>query len=236
MRFPLPGPPSIWLISLCLITSGCSAIKPESTEFLSSYEGFSQQTGFDDAIIYQGDEMLHSNYDKIVIRDVRIESPKKTEGPPISKEDIDRLEKSFDRILREEFAKHFEVVNRAGRNTLELRVAVVEFKPGNPLVFLAGYAPYLGYASSASGLLGEGNFGAGNAIIQGELLDSRSRKRIYAMIDRWSGGKLDFEGLTRWGHVEKAMRTWSRRVASAIAGVKEKATPTRGSGPRRRGP
>jgi hypothetical protein len=206
------------LFTLCLVFASCAAIKPETTEFLSSYQDFEQQSEIDDAIVFKGDPKLHATYDRIIIREVRIETPKKPAGEAkISEEDLARLKSSFERILKEEFGKAFEVVTQRGRNTLELRVAIVEFQPGDPLLYLFGHAPFVGYASAASGLLTGSNFGSGNATIQGELLDSRSRKRVYAMIDRHSGSQLEIiKGMERWGHVENAMRTWSRKTIETI--------------------
>jgi len=41
------------------------------------------------------------------------------------------------------------------------------------------------------------------------------------MIDRRSGNQLEIiGGLSRWGHVEKAMKSWCRKVARATIKAK----------------
>ena len=101
---------------------------------------------------------------------------------------------------------------------MSLRAAVTEFQPGNPALFGASYAPYIGTAISASKVATGGKGGAGSAVIEAEILDATSRERFYAIIDEQTGTIFNpTSGMSRWGHVELAFRQWSAQIKEAIS-------------------
>ena len=76
-------------------------------------------------------------------------------------------------------------------------------------MFVASSAPYVGTATAAAGVVTGAKFGRGSAKIEAELLDSVTRERFYSAIDENVGSKLEFvQGMSRWGHVELAVRQW----------------------------
>lgn len=209
----------IALIAVPSLFTSCAAVQPGRTDFLSNYQGYRQASEMDDAIEYQDAGKSLARYGKVVVGDVKVLAPERRQKGEVTAADIAQLEQTFRGTIRREFARYFSIVNSPGPDTLELRAAIVDVRPGDPGFFLIGHAPIVGYASTAAGVLGESSFGAGLATIQGELLDSRTHERLYGLIDRRAGSQLDIRsGLSKWGHVEKAMRIWCQKAAKAVAG------------------
>ena len=104
-----------------------------------------------------------------------------------------------------------------GLQTLSLRAAIVDIVPGDPLLFAASNAPYAGTATTIAGITTGAKFGRGSATIEVEIIDSVTRERIYCEIDENVGTKLEIvQGLTRWGHVELAVKQWAKRFGKFL--------------------
>ncbi len=142
-----------------------------------------------------------------------------TQKTTITAAEIASLEKKFKAAVQQEIStRRFTLSNKQTAKTLSLRAAVTELQPGNPALFGAGYLPYVGTAITASKVATGSKGGAGNAIIQAEILDSVTRERFYAIIDEQTGTLLNVRsGMTRWGHVELAFRQWSKTIREAIS-------------------
>jgi hypothetical protein len=99
------------LLTIPLLFASCSAIQPNRTDFLTSYEGFEQASGIDDAIIYKAEGANLTGYDNILIRDVQVLLQGNNTGGEMTEKEISRLESTFKKTLREEFGNYFTLVS-----------------------------------------------------------------------------------------------------------------------------
>ncbi len=200
-----------------LLLAGCASVDPGRNDFLTSYSGMNQNSKLNDAIVQDTNAAKLGNYDEVIIGDVRVFPPPGKKRKDVTDVDFRKLEDAFRNALREEFEKHCTITSEPAPGTLMLRAAVVDLQPGDPFWHVAGYAPFVSYASAGAQVLTGTGFGGGYATVQAELLDSVSNEQIFATIDKRSGSKLDaVEGLSKWGHVEKAFSTWAKRLVKAM--------------------
>lgn len=204
------------LASVSLVS--CSATRSRNKDFLSSYEGFEQQSQFSDAMTYHGDLSRIGDYDHVFVEEVKVYPPENMEKDKITGEDLAKLEDEFREALRDEIGEsRLSITSSVGPRTLSLRAGVTDVQPGNPALFAAGYAPYLGVATTAARAVTGHKMGAGTATVEAEILDSRTRERFFGIIDENAGSKLQvIEGLNRWGHVKVAFREWSETFRKMI--------------------
>jgi len=202
------------LAMVALVHPSCKSTKSSSgTGFLSSYSGLQRHSKLSKKQSYIGNIDRISSFNNIYLEEVSVLQPTNMAKKEIKPEDLVRLQREFKSALYNELVKsRFKPASGAGPNTLSMRIAIVDITPGDPKMFLASNAPYVGTATTAAGVVTGAKFGRGSATIEVELLDSVTRERFYSAIDENVGSKLEFvQGMTRWGHVELAVRQWARR-------------------------
>ena len=208
-----------------LFQSGCKTTETApssgsaSGQFLTSYGGYQKKSKLDDRLVYHGNlEKVHQ-FRKIYLEEVAVLRPSDMAKKKITTEDLMRLQQLFRTTLQNEIAgTRFELASGPGPGTLSVRTAVVDIHPGNPAMFAVGSAPYVGAATTVAGVATGAKFGRGSAKVEGEMLDSMTRERIVGIIDEDVGSKLEIvQGLSRWGHVELAMKHWAKRFGKFLA-------------------
>lgn len=210
---------SLLPIAVSILLLGCKTVDPKRTDFLTSYAGMHKESDHDDTIVNDQNVAKLANYDKVIIDEVRVYPPTGNDTKKITDADLKRLEETFRNALTTEFGQHFTITSTPGPDTLRLRAAVVDLQPGDPLMHALGYAPYLGAVNTAVQVAtgSSTGMGGGSATGQAEFLDSVSGEQIFAGIDERGGSKLDIvEGLSKWGHVEKAFASWAKRLARVM--------------------
>lgn len=205
------------LSSLFLI--GCSATQSKNKSFLSSYDGFKQDSKFNNQSSYRGNLDKLPTYKSIFLEKAIVMEPENMEDLGVTAAELNKLEEAFRSALTKELKEsRYTLTSKASPETLSLRAAVTEIHPGKPELFAVGYLPYVGTAITAAQLTTGANVGEGSAVIEAELLDSVTRERFFAVIDENAGNKLDVvSGLSRWGHVELAFRKWAATIREEVA-------------------
>jgi len=209
----------------------CETTDHSSAKFLSSYKGL-KSSGLGGTMVYRGDDRDLASYQRVRIEPVRVIStgPVGSDGQVkkshASSAEARQLAKQFEAELRRELGETHRVVSSGGHGTLTVRAALVELRGANTPIFLAGYAPYAGTASTAIRLATGNTPGSGAATVQAEVVDSRTREQVFALVDRDQSSKLELtEGLTRWGQAQSAFKEWSTRIGkelTPVAGKEEK--------------
>ncbi len=212
---------ALLFLPLCFLIS-CETTEPDKRHYLSSYSGLETQTGplGNKALVREGDPDRLKRYTKVIIEDVKV-IPTRNQDPKLkyaTREESEKLAEQFEDILEKELGKSYEITKRRGYNTLAVRAALTELRPSNPALFAVNYMPYAGMAATAIQVLSENKqaLGAGSTTVEAEVVDSRSRRQLYAMVDQLKGGKLQPGGLEKWGQTQGAMRGWSRKIHRGI--------------------
>lgn len=210
---------------ICLV--GCETSQPEKRYALSSYRGMEEHVGaFGNKAMMKitTDTNRLERYERVIIDDIRVMLPRKTD-PKVkraSRQEAEVLAEKFEDILEAEFGKHYEVTRYRSSKTLRIRAALTDLEPSNPALFAMNYMPYAGIAATGVQLLegDSGALGAGSASIEIEVLDSRSGRQLFAMIDKLEGSKLQPGSLAKYGQAEMAMQAWARKARKAVQGKK----------------
>ena len=188
--------------------------------YISSYRGMSEDSSsvINKALVKKSDSAVLSKYTKVVIEDVKVIPAKNLpeKQKTATREEGERLAEAFEEILKNEFGDHYQITNRRGRNTLLVRAALTDLQPSNPGVFVFNYLPYAGVLTTGMTLATGKTPGAGSTSMEAEVLDSRSRRQLYAIIDQYKGSKFQPGGIEKWGQTEGAMRTWSRKIRQGV--------------------
>lgn len=193
---------------------------PVKRNFISSYKGMAKEEGLlnGGALVRKADPKTLTKYTKVMVEDVRVIPARTSSGKEktATRAESKILADQFESALRKELGQHYELTSRRGANTLTVRAALTELRPSNPALFALNYAPYVGIAMTGVKLATGKTPGSGSTSFEAEVLDSLSRRQIYAIVDHSQGSKIQFTGLDKWGHSGSAMRLWSRKIRTGI--------------------
>lgn len=212
-----------YVLLLCPIffLIGCETTEPGvKRHYISSYRGMSEDSSsvINKALVKKSDSAVLKKYTKVMIEDVKVipakDLPEKQKTA--TREEGERLAEAFEETLKKEFADHYQITNRRGSNTLLVRAALTDLQPSNPGVFVFNYLPYAGVLTTGMTLATGKTPGAGSTSMEAEVLDSRSRRQLYAIIDQYKGSKFQPGGIEKWGQTEGAMRSWSRKIRLGV--------------------
>lgn len=216
------------LLPLSFVLANCETTDPDKRYYISSYRGMEKKTGplGNTALVKESDPAVLKKYTRVIIEDVKVIPAKKSKTEkknsingnraPATRAESERLAEKFEKILKEELSPHYQITTRRGYNTLIVRAALTELRPSDPGLFVVNYLPYAGIAATGVQLATGEAPGGGSTSFEAEVIDSRTRRQVYAIADQIKGGKLQVGGLAKWGQAEQAMRGWSRRIRLAI--------------------
>jgi hypothetical protein len=212
---------SAFLLFLPLFFASCETTESTKPSHLSTSRGLQAENSAlgNKALVKESDPKALEKYRKVVIEDVKVAQPKaSSDVKRANREESERLAERFEEILREELSPHYQITNRRGRDTLSVRATLTELQPSRPAVFVFNYLPYAAALTTGVSLATGKTPGAGSTTVEAEVLDSVSRRQVYAIVDQYKGSKFQPHGLERWGQTEASMRTWSRKIRAGIQG------------------
>ena len=212
-----------YVLLLCpiFLLIGCESTEPAvKRNYISSYRGMSEDTSsaINKSLVKTSDPSALRKYTKVMIEDVKVIPAKNlpAKQKTATREEGERLAEHFEETLKKEFAAHYQITNRRGSNTLLVRAALTDLQPSNPGVFVFNYLPYTGVLTTGLTLATGKTPGAGSTSMEAEVLDSLSRRQLYAIIDQYKGSKFQPGGIEKWGQTEGAMRSWSRKIRLGV--------------------
>jgi len=198
----------------------CETTESTKPKHLSSTRGLQSETGKigNKALVRSSDPASLTKYKKVMIEDVRVVQQKNVspEVKRATKVEGERLAERFEEILKDELRHYYQISNRRGRDTLVVRATLTELQPSKPGVFVFNYLPYAAAVTTGISLATGKTLGAGSTTVEAEVLDSNSRRQVYAIVDQYKGSKLQPAGIERWGQTESSMRAWSRKIRAGI--------------------
>lgn len=192
--------------------AGCSASGMKNVEQSGFLKDYSQlESGGDDraALTYFKPGVNFKPYTKLMFERVVISlNPKATSrelDPTILKEMADY----YQNALLEAVKGGYEVVDQPGPDVLWVRVAITDIEPSNPLTnTMSSIVPVGLVVAGAAKATSDANLGTGEAASEIEVLDSISKVRLAAAVDRRQGGKSAFRG--KWVDTKEAFDYWAK--------------------------
>lgn len=214
------------LLVLPLILVACETTETTKPRHLSSTRGLQESSGGlgNKALVRTSDPSSLTRYRKVIVEDVKV-SQSKSKDPKArtaSRSDAERLAERFEEILREELRPHYQITNRRGRDTLAVRATLTDIQASRPEVFVFNYLPYAAALTTGVTVATGKTPGAGSTTVEAEVVDSYSRRQVFAIVDQYKGSKFQPGSLDRWGQTESSMRAWSRKIRAGIQGATPK--------------
>ena len=189
---------------------------PEESGFLKDYSQLHEGTNGQVKLVYIDPTVNWAKYTKIYIEPVELWKSDDTNSPlgKLDQEDQQHLIDYFYTTMSNSLSKNFELVDKAGPNTLVIHAAITEAKKCRPVInFVSSVMPIgMGISLVKRVIFGSGS---GVGICQGELeiLDGTTGQRLAAAVDRRAGTKAirtKFDGT--FGDVRLSMDYWAEHL------------------------
>jgi hypothetical protein len=200
-------------------TSTYQARKTTTTGFLGNYSQLKPGKGEEALLVYVNPKADFKKYDKIILDPVSVYATPNSSLAKLSKEDRQRLVNYLDATLREHLKADYTIVTAAGPGVMRVRVAITEAKGAMVAMDTLSTVMPIGLALSEVKSLATGSHAAvGVAGVECEGLDSVSKERLFAAVDKRVGqkvtGKLD--KFDKWRTPNDAFDYWADRLQQRL--------------------
>ena len=206
------------MLTALISLAGCAASGMKNVEESGFLQDYSQLAdGGDDraALIYSKPGVDFKQYNKLMFERVTIYlSPTAKENvvdPAILKELTDYYQKA----LLEAVKDGYEVVDQPGPDVLWVRVAITDVEASSPTAnTMSSIIPVGMVVAGVTKAASDENLGTGEAATEMEVLDSMTKERLAAAVDRRQGGKSAFRG--KWVDTQQAFDYWAKRFRERL--------------------
>jgi len=206
----------VLLLTVALV--GCSASGMKNVEqsgFLNDYSQFMPGSDDEAALVYIKPGADFKPYSKIMFERVVVTLSPSSEAREIDPTTLKELTDYYQNALLEAVKGGYEVVDQPGPEVLWVRVAITDVEPSNPTANTMSSIIPVGMAvSAAAKATTDANLGTGEAATEMEVLDSMTKERLAAAVDRRQGGKMAFRG--KWVDTEQAFDYWAKRFRERL--------------------
>lgn len=204
--------------------------KVETSGFLGDYSQLREGKGEEALLVYVDEKADFKKYRKIMLDPIAIYADEKSLFGGVSQEDQQALVNYFDATIREKLGPDYEFVDKAGPDTLRMRVAITEAKGAKVLMNVVSSFTPIGLGLSSLKKIATGTHTAvASTSAEMELLDSATGKRLMAGVDERAGRK--FGGpkakLSQWEQVRDAFDFWAARMQTRLAELRGDPPPAR---------
>jgi hypothetical protein len=195
-------------VALPVASAGCSSPKPAPMSgFLGDYSGL-EKTGPASMGFSAPDERLAA-FSRFVVDpvEVRVTPP---EGSSITKDELEQLAEYLRAAVVRELSQSYEVVPEAQAGAARIRAAITDVQPGTGWLNIHPATRFSGA-------------GAGSAAFECEVTDAQSGERLAAWVERRSGPRVGFDGVSRFGDARAVIDGWARRIRRRLDEARERA-------------
>ena len=212
-----------------LYLSGCGQThqidKVQTSGFLGDYSQLREGNKGEAQLLYINPAADIAAYDKILMDPVKVYSSKNGKLSKLPKEDVQHIVNYLDAAMREQLGNHYDLVDKAGKGVMCVRLAITEADGSNVVLDTASSVLPIGAAIGGVQRIATGSYGdVGKAGIEAELLDSQTGKRLAAAVDRRAGEKYTgkFDKFNKWRAVQGACDYWAVRLSHRLAELRTK--------------
>jgi Protein of unknown function (DUF3313) len=166
-----------------------------------------------------------TQYNKVMIEPVSFWGGDDTK---VSAKDQQILTTYFSRVLNEQMAKKFEVVNQPGPGVMTIHVALEDATMATPVLRSISVAEPHVRALATLKYLATGTFPfVGSAQAEAKITDSMSGQVLAAAVSkRVGGGSLENAAVWQMGDAEHALTYWAELTTNRLASWTSGATPS----------
>ena len=182
------------------LPAGCGAgDRPPGSEcsgFLGDISQLRPGRGAQAQLIYINPQADFSSYENVIIDPVAVWQGAGSCFPGVSPGELESLARDLGASMRKELAHEFQVLDRPAAGTLQIRIALVELRPG---------------------AANSGNDLAGSVAIELEILDAVSGQRMIAAADSRGDGEEPRESQRAETNVRAAFDEWASRARDRLS-------------------
>ena len=210
----------IFVVVIGLI--GCSASGMKNVEqsgFLKDYSQLKPGASDQAALVYVKPGVNFKAYNKIMFERVAVAFAPSSKGREVDPTMLKELADYYQNALKDAFKDGYELVDQPGPDVLWVRVAITDVVASNPTANTMSSIIPIGIAvSAAAKATMDANLGTGEAATEMEVLDSTTKERLAAAVDRRQGGKMAFRG--KWVDTQQAFDYWAKRFRERLDGLR----------------
>jgi hypothetical protein len=200
---------------VCILgSSGCASRPPvKPSGYLGDYSEFQPDPRGGEALRYVKPGLDLGRYHRVMIDPVVVALSPDSTGQAVDPSELLRLSRYLHAALVVALRSAYPIVEEPGDDVLRVRAASTDVIPTKPALNTVGtlLIPARVVSAAKRAITGTDLF-VGEAAVEAEVVDSQSNVRLMALVDRKAGNKFGLkEGMTTWGHVEKAFREWAVR-------------------------
>ena len=204
---------TIFLVALFISGAAMAEKKPvtqatmdknlQHSGFLSNYDDFKVLNPETNAEVWIAkpfqDLTILKDYRAIILSPVEVWLHSAADYKGVNPDDLKKITDYFESALKERLSKRFELVEKAGPDVMQLRIAITGLETHR--------------AKTKTHI-------KSRAVVEMEVLDSESRNRLVAAIDQHSSSKLkEGEGAEPY---EKILDFWAKRVSNRLNTARNK--------------
>ena len=202
------------LISL----AGCAASGMKNVEESGFLQDYSQLADGGDeraALIYAKPGVDFKHYNKLMFERVTIYLSPTAKEHVVDPTTLKELTDYYQNALLEAVKDGYEVVDQPGPDVLWVRVAITDVEASSPTAnTMSSIIPVGMVVAGATKAASDENLGTGEAATEIEVLDSMTKERLAAAVDRRQGGKSAFRG--KWVDTQQAFDYWAKRFRERL--------------------
>ena len=206
------------ILTAAIGLAGCAASGMKNVEKSGFLKDYGQlQPGGDDraALTYFKPGVDFKPYTKLMFERVVVFLNPTSESREIDPTILKELTDFYQNALLEAVRDGYEVVDQPGPDVLWVRVAITDMVPSNPTAnTLSSIIPVGMVVAGATKAASDANLGTGEAATEMEVLDSMTKERLAAAVDRRQGGKSAFRG--KWVDTKQAFEYWAKRFRERL--------------------
>lgn len=190
---------------------GCAADKPlEKTAFIDHYQSLETSKNNQKLKYYERAGVVWGNYKKVLLEPVRVRLSIQADKN-VERAELERLARYFERQIHWYLSKKYVFVNEPAPDVLRVRVAITDADPVKPALNVVSLFMTLMPTD------------IGAASVEGEVLDSETLTRLFALAERRTGFALNYtRGFTRLSYVKGMMRDWAEEFKEALDFVQKR--------------
>ncbi len=212
---------TLCVLVACIALTACWRSLPTGraapSGFLGDYSLLEKGGTDEPSLIFVDEDADFSPYEKIAINPITIWRAEGSDLSGVPDEDLQQLADYLRGSLRTALEGHFEVVEHPGPDVLRLRLAITEARRSRIVAdILSTVAPPVRLLSNVKALATGTHAFVGRASIEGELIDSLTKRRLAAMVDERAGGKTLSGAGSRWDDVRSAYDYWAQRLVKRL--------------------
>lgn len=202
----------------CIGLIGCAASGMKNVRksgFLGDYSQLKPGTGDQAALVYVNPNADFKRYNKIMFDRVKVQLAPSAANRELDPVILRQLADYYQKALVDAVKGGYQIVDQPGPDVLWVRTAIVDVVPSNPTANTLSSIVPIGLAVSAvAKASADANLGTGEAATEIEVLDSLTRQRLAAAVDRRQGGKAAFRG--KWVDTQQAFDYWAKRFRQRL--------------------